>query len=115
MMEDCIFCKIIAGQIPSTTVFEDERVQVIEDINPQAPIHLLVLPKEHIDGIDTAQASDEALLGHMMLVGAMVARQKGIEQDGYRLVVNTGTHGAQSILHLHLHVLGGRQLTGQMG
>lgn len=114
-MADCIFCKISAGQIPSSTVYEDEQVRVIRDINPQAPTHLLVLPKKHMDSVAHAQGEDQALLGHMLLTAANVARSEGIAEDGYRLVINTGSNGAQSVAHLHLHILGGKALSGMMG
>lgn len=114
-MADCIFCKIAAGEIPSSTVYEDELVRVIRDINPQAPTHLLVLPKKHMDSVAHAQSEDQALLGHMLLTAANVARSEGIAEDGYRLVINTGSNGAQSVAHLHLHILGGKALSGMMG
>lgn len=114
-MADCIFCKIIAGEIPSDTVYEDDQVKVIRDINPQAPKHLLVLPKKHLASVAQAAPQDQALLGHMLLTAAEVARRQGIEQSGYRLAVNTGQDGAQSVAHLHLHILGGKALSGRMG
>lgn len=111
---DCIFCKIIDGQIPSEFLYEDDQVVVINDISPQAPVHMLVLPKKHVDSVAATSDADQALLGHMMRVAAKMAQQRGVDQTGYRLIVNTGRDGAQSVMHLHLHVLGGKQLTESM-
>nr|WP_122013583.1 histidine triad nucleotide-binding protein [Maliibacterium massiliense] len=114
-MEDCLFCKIIAGEIPAKRAYEDEQVVVIHDINPQAPMHMLVLPKKHLASIAQMAPEDKALLGHMMFVAQQMAKAAGIADAGFRLVINTGKDGAQSVQHLHLHVLGGRALSGQMG
>jgi histidine triad (HIT) family protein len=108
-MPDCLFCKIIAGQIPSKKVYEDEHVFAFEDINPQAPTHVLVVPKKHIRGLKEAQPADAELLGHCELVAAQIARQRQIE-EGYRTVYNVGPRAGQSVFHLHLHLLGGRGL-----
>ena len=106
---DCLFCKIIAGQIPAKKVYEDEKVFVFEDIHPQAPTHLLILPKKHIAGLDQASAEDAELLGYCELTAAKLARERKIE-DGYRTVYNVGPRSGQSVFHLHLHLLGGRDL-----
>ena len=111
---DCIFCKIISGEIPSPHIYEDDQVVVINDINPQAPIHMLVLPKKHVASVAATTDEDQALLGHMMRVAAKMAEERGIAESGYRLIVNTGRDGAQTVMHLHLHVLGGKALTEQM-
>jgi len=108
-MSDCLFCKIIAGEIPAKKVFEDERVFAFDDINPQAPTHVLIVPKKHIRGLKEAEKEDEGVLGHSLLVAAQIARQRGIE-DGYRTVYNVGARAGQSVFHLHLHLLGGRDL-----
>lgn len=108
-MPDCLFCKIIAGQIPSKKVYEDDRVFAFEDINPGAPTHVLIIPKKHLAGLNTASAEDEALLGYMQLVAARIGRDRGIE-DGYRTVLNVGPRSGQSVFHIHLHILGGRDL-----
>lgn len=108
-MSDCLFCKIIAGAIPSKKVFEDERALAFDDINPQAPTHVLIVPKKHIRGLKEATAEDAELLGYCQLVAAQIARQRGIE-DGYRTVFNVGPRAGQSVFHLHLHLLGGRDL-----
>ena len=108
-MADCLFCNMIAGKATSRKVYEDEQVFVIEDIRPQAPTHVLVLPKKHIRGLKEAQAEDAALIGYMLLVAARIARERGIE-DGYRTVFNVGPRSGQSVFHLHLHLIGGREM-----
>lgn len=108
-MSDCLFCKIIAGQIPTKKVYEDEKVFAFEDIQPQAPTHFLIVPKRHIVGLKEAQPEDAELLGHCQLAAAKIARERGIE-DGYRTVYNVGPRAGQSVFHLHLHLLGGRDL-----
>ncbi len=105
---ECIFCRIIERQIPSKVVYEDDRVVAIEDANPQAPVHLLVLPRKHLPSLKEVGHEDEPLLGHLLTVAAQVAREKQLEAKGYRVVVNNGSWAGQSVFHLHLHVLGGR-------
>lgn len=114
MSSDCIFCKIVAGAIPSTPIYQDELTYAFADINPKAPVHFLVVPREHIASMDEADASKRALLGHLLGTAAEIARQKGLTK-GYRIVVNTGEDGGQTVGHLHLHVLGGRGLTWPPG
>jgi histidine triad (HIT) family protein len=109
-MNDCLFCKIAAGTIPSKIVYEDDSTTAFEDVNPQAPVHVLVVPKRHAASLAELNDADATLLGHLMLIGAKVAKQKGIADSGYRLVLNTGKHGGQSVFHLHVHVLGGRAM-----
>jgi histidine triad (HIT) family protein len=108
-MPDCIFCRIIRGEAPAKKIYEDERAFVFEDINPQAPTHVLIIPKRHIVGLKEAQAEDAEIIGYLHLVAAQIARQRGIE-DGYRTVFNVGPRAGQSVFHLHLHLLGGRAL-----
>lgn len=108
-MSDCLFCNMIAGKTPCKKVFEDEEVIVIEDIRPQAPTHVLVIPKKHIRGLKEATAEDAQLIGYSHLVAAKIARQRGIE-DGYRTVYNVGPRVGQSVFHLHLHLIGGRDM-----
>jgi histidine triad (HIT) family protein len=108
-MPDCIFCRIIRGEAPAKKVYEDERALVFEDINPQAPTHVLIIPKKHIVGLKEAQPEDAEIIGYLHLVAARIARQRGIE-DGYRTVFNVGPRAGQSVFHLHLHLLGGRSL-----
>lgn len=109
-MSDCIFCKIAEKKIPSKIVHEDERAVAFEDVNPQAPVHVLVIPRRHVASVSELQAADAGLLGHLMLTGAAVAKQKGIAESGYRLVANTGPNAGQSVFHLHFHLLGGRPM-----
>ena len=111
-MEDCIFCKIIEGAVPSKVVYEDEVCKAFRDGAPQAPVHVLVVPKRHVESLAKA-ADDEALLGHLMRACALVAESLGLA-DGYRVVTNVGENGCQSVRHLHLHVLGGQRLSEKM-
>jgi histidine triad (HIT) family protein len=116
MSEDnCLFCKIIAGEISGDFVHKDERCVVIRDINPQAPMHVLVIPREHLDSLDDASQRDEALLGHLLRVAAKIANDQGHGETGYRSVVNTGGGAGQSVFHLHVHVLAGRPLSWPPG
>ena len=112
-MENCLFCKIVAGDIPSTKVYEDERILAFRDIAPMAPAHILVIPKAHIPSVDGITAENSAVVAHIFQVIARVAAQEGLEQ-GYRVVSNCGEHGCQSVKHLHFHILGGAQLTEKM-
>ena len=110
MAEDCIFCRIIRGEIPSDTVYRDDRAIAFRDIAPRAPTHVLVIPLEHITYLDTISNDKEALLGHILIVGKDVARSEGVVESGYRLAINQGSDSGQMVDHLHLHVLGGRTL-----
>jgi len=112
---DCLFCRIIEGEIPAELVHQDERSVVIRDINPQAPTHLLVIPREHIESLDDASHKDEALLGHLLRVAARVANTAGLAEGGYRTVINNGAGAGQSVFHLHVHVLGGRPMNWPPG
>ena len=107
-MTDCLFCRIIDRKIPAKIVHEDERAVAIEDIHPQAPVHLLVIPRKHLPSLKEAQAEDDALVGHLHHVAAQLARERGLESKGYRTVINNGVWAGQSVFHLHVHVLGGR-------
>jgi len=107
-MADCLFCRIVNRQSPAKVIHEDDLAMVIEDIRPQAPVHLLVLPRKHLISLQDAAAEDETLLGRLHLIAAKVARERGLEAKGYRTVINNGTWAGQSVFHLHLHVLGGR-------
>jgi histidine triad (HIT) family protein len=113
-MTDCLFCRIIAGEIPARKVFEDEHTFAFEDINPQAPTHVLVVPKKHICGLKEASVEDADIIGRCHLTAAQLARQRGIE-DGYRTVLNVGPGAGQSVFHLHVHLLGGRSLSWPPG
>lgn len=108
-MNDCLFCRIINGEIPSKKIYEDERTYAFEDINPQGPTHVLVIPKKHIRGLKEATTEDSDLIGYCHLVAAKIARQRNIE-DGYRTVLNVGPKAGQSVFHLHVHVIGGRNM-----
>lgn len=110
----CLFCKIIEGSIPSKAVYQDEQCYAFADINPQAPTHVLIAPRKHIDSLSEANTADSALLGHLLQTAAEIARQKGLEK-GYRAVINTGNDGGQTVDHLHVHLLGGRPMTWPPG
>lgn len=110
----CLFCKIIEGQIPSSPVHQDDLSYAFADIDPKAPVHILIVPREHIGSLDDADDGKRALLGHLMRTATDIARKKGLA-EGYRIVVNTGKNGGQTVDHLHLHLLGGRQLTWPPG
>ncbi|NPV77054.1 MAG: histidine triad nucleotide-binding protein [Anaerolineae bacterium] len=109
-MDSCIFCNIAAGLSPARILYQDAQVIAFHDIRPLAPVHLLVAPRQHIESLNQAGPQDEALLGHMLLVARQLAQQEGIAQSGYRLVINTGSDGGQTIFHLHLHILGGKRI-----
>jgi histidine triad (HIT) family protein len=113
-MIDCLFCKIIAGKVPAKKVYEDDKTFAFEDISPQAPTHVLIIPKKHIVDLKEAEESDAELIGHCQLVAAKLARQRAIEK-GYRTVYNVGPGAGQSVFHLHLHLLGGRTLAWPPG
>jgi histidine triad (HIT) family protein len=109
-MSDCLFCKIAEKKIPARIVHEDDTCVAFDDINPQAPTHVLVIPKKHAASIAEMHEADANLLGHLLLTGNKVAKLKGIAEGGYRFVINTGKFGGQTVFHLHLHVLGGRAM-----
>ena len=113
--ENCLFCKIVDGKIPAEFVHQDDFCVVIRDINPQAPMHVLVIPRDHIESLDDASQKDEGLLGHLLRVGARVANDLGHGESGYRTVINTGAGAGQSVFHLHVHVLGGRPMNWPPG
>jgi histidine triad (HIT) family protein len=106
--EDCIFCKIADGQISTEKLFEDDRCVAFNDLDPQAPTHLLVIPKRHIDSLDKTSNGVADLLGHLLLTAAEIARSRGFADDGYRTVINTNRDGGQTVFHLHVHLLAGR-------
>jgi histidine triad (HIT) family protein len=111
---DCLFCKMIAGQIPTKKAYEDDKAFAFHDINPQAPTHILIVPKKHIAGLNEATLEDAELIGYCQLVAAKLARERDIE-NGYRTVYNVGPGAGQSVFHLHLHLLGGRKLSWPPG
>ena len=112
---DCLFCKVASGEIPATLVHEDERLVAFRDISPQAPVHILVIPREHVASLE-AVADDQAdLVGGMLLVARDLARSEGVAEDGYRAVLNVGADGGQTIHHIHLHLIAGRALSWPPG
>jgi len=109
-MQDCIFCKIAKKEISSDIVFEDDRVVAFRDLNPQAPVHILVIPKQHFDNLLAFESSDSDLLGRLCFSATQIARQEGIAEDGFRLVINCNEQGGQTVNHIHVHILGGRDM-----
>ena len=114
-MSDCLFCRIVARAIPSKVVYEDDVALAFEDINPQAPVHVLVIPKRHVRSVAELGEADGALVAHLVLTCAKIAGQKNLVQSGYRLVTNTGPHAGQTVSHLHWHMLGGRPMSWPPG
>ena len=112
---DCIFCKIVAGEIPSNKVYEDEQVLAFRDIAPLAPVHILVIPKEHIPSFAAINEDNAALVAHIMVVAAKIAREEGLDEGGYRIVSNCGEAAGQTVPHLHFHILGGEKLRVDLG
>ncbi|MDF2502847.1 histidine triad nucleotide-binding protein [Clostridium sp.] len=114
-MEDCIFCKIVKGEIPCDKVYEDEKVLSFKDISPEAPVHVLIIPKKHIASINGLKKEDEELIGYIYNIGAKIAKELGVAEDGYRIVSNCGEDGGQTVPHIHFHLLGGRKLNWPPG
>lgn len=114
-MDECLFCRIVAGEIPSDVVYQDADVVAFRDVNPQAPVHVLVVPRKHITGFAAASEEDEELIGKVARTAARVATHEKVADSGFRCVVNSGPHAQQTVPHLHLHVLGGRQFTWPPG
>lgn len=114
MKEDCIFCKIIEGKIPSTIIYKDEKVTAFRDVHPMAPVHILIVPNQHLDDLNSVTIGDETSLGHMFTTAKMLAEKEGIQESGYRVVVNTGEAAGQTVFHLHMHLLGGKQLATKL-
>jgi histidine triad (HIT) family protein len=112
---DCIFCQIASGKIPSDIVYQDKEIFAFRDINPKAPVHILIIPKKHIASLDQMKASDTALVGQMVAVASRLAKDEGVAEKGYRLAINCGKEGGQLVPHLHMHLLGGRQLFDDLG
>ena len=107
-VEDCIFCKIADGRIPSSKVFEDDVCVAFNDLNPQAPTHILIVPREHVDSLDKVEENYKDTLGHLLLTARDIARKQGFADAGYRVVINTNSDGGQTVFHLHVHLLAGR-------
>jgi histidine triad (HIT) family protein len=106
--DECIFCRIVSGDIPSARVFEDDVCVAFDDLSPQAPTHILIIPREHLDSLDHASEEHEEMLGHLLKTASGIAREKGFAEDGYRVVINTNADGGQTVFHLHVHLLAGR-------
>ena len=115
MPADCIFCKIAAGEIPCEPLYDDNDVLAFRDINPQAPVHILIIPKEHITSLNDLPKGREPLLGRILVKARAVAAERGIAKSGYRIVLNTGPDSGQEVLHIHFHLLGGRRMTWPPG
>jgi len=114
-MTDCLFCKIITKEIPSEIVFQDDRITVFKDINPAAPVHLLLVPNKHIPSVRDMNPGDEEILGALFSVAKKTAEESGIKESGYRLIINNGPDAHQEIFHLHMHLLGGEKMKHPMG
>lgn len=112
---DCLFCNIAKKEIPSNIIYEDEKVVAFEDINPQAPTHTLIIPRKHIETVNQLSEEDDALIGYCVRIAQKIAKDKSISEPGYRLVFNCNNHGGQVVFHIHLHLLGGRQMTWPPG
>jgi histidine triad (HIT) family protein len=106
--QDCIFCKIVEGSIPSTRVYEDDECIAFNDLSPQAPTHILIIPRKHIRSLADSEAHDRDTLGHLLVTAAEIARRDGSDENGYRVVINTNSDGGQTVFHLHVHLLAGR-------
>lgn len=114
-MDDCIFCKIVNKQVPSELVYEDDYVCAFKDINPVAPIHVLIVPKDHLQSLNEIEQNHKELIGHVFLVSKILAREFGISESGYRIVVNCGKDGGQTVNHIHFHLMGGRKFSWPAG
>jgi histidine triad (HIT) family protein len=115
MSDGCIFCKIIEKKIPSKILYEDALVTAFEDVNPQAPVHILIVPKKHIPDIHSIVEVDKELIGHLFVIASKIAAQNGLDKAGYRMVINNGAGAGQTVFHLHLHLLSGRRFTWPPG
>lgn len=115
MTENCLFCKIAAGEIPSTEVYSDEHIVAFRDISPVAPQHILIIPRKHIQSVAALIPEDAAMMGHLMVTARKIAEEVGVAESGFRCVLNTGEDGGQTVGHLHLHILAGRRLTWPPG
>lgn len=114
-MTDCIFCKVITGEILGTIVYRDEQVTAFRDINPAAPTHILIVPNKHIDSLNVLTIDDEQLMGHLIFTAKQIAAKEGIDEGGYRIILNTGPEAGQTVFHIHLHLLGGGKMKHPMG
>ena len=115
MTDTCIFCKIVSNEAKATVVYRDEQVTAFRDIHPVAPTHILIVPNRHIESVNALEAEDEQLMGHLVRVAGVLAREEGVDRSGYRLITNTGVDGGQTVFHLHLHLIGGQRMRHPMG
>ena len=115
MSSSCIFCKIVSKEVKATIVYHDEQVTAFRDIHPVAPTHILIVPNKHIDSVGTLEPEDEQIIGHIFTVARKLAEQEGILKGGFRMIANTGSHGGQSVFHLHVHLIGGQRMKFPMG
>ena len=115
MTDSCIFCKIVSGEAKSTVVYRDDQVTAFRDLHPVAPTHILIVPNKHIESVNTLELGDESLIGHLFTVARQLASKQGISKGGYRLITNTGVDGGQTVLHLHMHLIGGQRMRYPMG
>ena len=112
---DCIFCKIIKKELPAKVVYEDDLILAFDDINPQAPVHTLIIPKKHFSSLNETTLSQQALLGHIFVQAKKIAKKKGVGESGYRIVLKTGCNAIRTVFHIHFHILGGRRMTWPPG
>ena len=115
MSQDCIFCKIAAGEFGGPPIYQDEQITAFKDINPQAPLHILIIPNNHIGSLNEVTSEDQMLLGQLMLTAAKIAREQGVADKGYRVIINTGSQAGQTVFHIHLHLLAGRRMSWPPG
>lgn len=115
MTDDCIFCKIVSNEIKGDVVYRDDQVTAFRDIQPVAPTHILIVPNKHIESVNALEANDEQLIGHLVATAGKLAKEEVIDQGGYRLIMNTGADGGQTVFHIHLHLIGGQMMKHPMG
>ncbi len=115
MTDDCLFCRIVSGEIPGTIVFRDEQATAFRDINPAAPTHILIVPNKHIASVSALDGKDEQLVGHLFSVAGQLAKSEGVAEGGYRLITNTGPDAGQTVFHIHVHLIGGQKMKHPMG
>lgn len=115
MTDSCVFCKIVSKEAKAIIVYSDDQVTAFRDVHPVAPTHILIVPNRHIESVNTLEAEDEQLIGHLFTTARRLAEEAGIAQGGYRLITNTGPHGGQTIFHFHLHLIGGQRMKYPMG
>ena len=115
MTDSCIFCKIVSNEARATIVYHDDQAMAFRDIHPVAPTHILIVPNKHMDSVNALRTEDEQLIGHLFTVAGQLAKNEGIDQGGYRLIMNTGANGGQTVFHIHLHLIGGQRMKHPMG